>query len=298
MGQYWRIVNIDKAQALRNREGLKLWELLSNCEAEQLVDLLKVPKLRLYHFGPATVANARAKSLALTCSYFFRLLAPAVAQSVVECEAPWAGNRLITVGDYANGVPCFLSPEDVRAIAARGADESEWDLEEDAETIERNPLYAMKTEEVSDRLDTDEISVEYRGPWCEFAAYRRRWGIPLRIRRLVHLRLSAAEVGLLDRLSLPPDFGTHHGAVLRCLELKEYVRDDFIACSEYAYSLGEVLSCFTRWTDDGESGRWAGRRFDITVQQHVDDRWRDVSEEAVEWLRDSNLEPRADGKRA
>ncbi|KAK4893737.1 hypothetical protein LTR27_007984 [Elasticomyces elasticus] len=108
--------------------------------------------------------------------------------------------------------------------------------------------------------------------------------------------MDAEEVKLLDRLTRHPASTTSLQAVLRCLDLKEFVRDDVIASSEFAYSLGEVLCCFSTWTAEGVCGRWAGCRFDITVIQHVDDSRTDVSEEAVEHLEEAGLDRKTDGK--
>ncbi|KAK5731653.1 hypothetical protein LTR17_011246 [Elasticomyces elasticus] len=184
MGQYWKVLCLEKAQVLENHSGLKLWELLMNGVPEQLVDLLKVPKLRVYNFSNAAVAYAKARSidnkliaipqelvdeiltyitsgvdlinLGLTCSYFFRLLARVLTQAVVECEAPWAGRRLVTVGDYAEGIPSCVEPETIRCIVSRDIGDEYWDEGEAAEAMARNPLYHMTAEEVSDRLGIDE----------------------------------------------------------------------------------------------------------------------------------------------
>ncbi|KAK3657525.1 hypothetical protein LTR56_002299 [Elasticomyces elasticus] len=319
MGQYWKIVCLEKAQVLENHGGVKLWELLMNGVPEQLVDLLKVPKLRAYKFSNAAVASARARSidikliaipqeiideiltyitsgvdlinLGLSCSYFFRLLGPVLIQAIVESEAPWAGRRLVTVGDYAEGIPSCVEPDTIRYIVSQGMDDEYWDDEGEAdEAMARNPLYRMGAEEISDRLGMDDALR------CCGRAHRHHRST--QIRRLAYLHMNAGEVELLDRLTRHPAPTTSLQAVLRCLDLKEFVRDDVIASSEYAYSLGEVLCCFSTWTADGPCGRWAGCRFDITVSQHVDYTWTDVSEEAVEYLQGARLDRKTDGKRA
>ena len=116
--------------------------------------------------------------------------------------------------------------------------------------------------------------------------------------------------------------------MLRCLDLKEYVEDAIIASTairvrsdadiddedvdardwderdpddewSVAYSLGEVLCCFTTWSEMGTvDGGWAGCRFDITTRQHVDETWTNVSGSAVEALRSGHWDARKDGKRA
>lgn len=59
MGQYWKVVNIDKEEKLKNEGGLKLWEILSNRVAEQLVGLLMVPDLRVTAKSATDVAGYR-----------------------------------------------------------------------------------------------------------------------------------------------------------------------------------------------------------------------------------------------
>jgi len=61
MGQYWKILNIDKAQNIENHGGLKLWEILVNFTAEPLVDLPKVPQLCNFKFSEASLAAAKSK---------------------------------------------------------------------------------------------------------------------------------------------------------------------------------------------------------------------------------------------
>lgn len=43
MGQYWKLINIDRKEELHNDGGLKLWEMLMNGCLEQLVDLIRKP---------------------------------------------------------------------------------------------------------------------------------------------------------------------------------------------------------------------------------------------------------------
>ena len=61
MGRYWHIVNIDKRCQLRNRGGVKLWEILVNSEAEVLVDLLQVPQWNGFKISGAAITAAKAE---------------------------------------------------------------------------------------------------------------------------------------------------------------------------------------------------------------------------------------------
>jgi hypothetical protein len=44
MGQYWKLVNIDRREKLLNNGGLKLWEIPMNGSLEQLVELVGAEK--------------------------------------------------------------------------------------------------------------------------------------------------------------------------------------------------------------------------------------------------------------
>ncbi|KAK5112546.1 hypothetical protein LTR85_011238 [Meristemomyces frigidus] len=327
MGQYWKITNIDKAQTIGNEGGLKVKEILINGVAEPLVDLLKVPRLRRYKFTDAAVAAARLKNtssrlvalpqelidaitavvendvdiicLALTSSYFFRLLAPAVTEAVIRDEAPWAGDRIICVGDYANGAPAGLFTDDELAeITARCPMESEHYLGADGVTIEtrqseedkefamRNPLYSMETQVVNDAV-SDNAVIADRNP------IRRRRNDPVqRVRRLRNRRLSVDEMQMLDRLLHPSHQTPRQEVILRNLTTKEYVLDSAVAGQVNAYGLGEVLCTHTQWGEGSshdqrlrrKEGEWAGCRFDIATMREVDGSWTDVSEKALREL--------------
>lgn len=47
MGQYWKMVNVDKAERVRmSNRGLKMWEILASGGTGALVKLLTVPRSR------------------------------------------------------------------------------------------------------------------------------------------------------------------------------------------------------------------------------------------------------------
>ncbi|KAK5705467.1 hypothetical protein LTR97_002585 [Elasticomyces elasticus] len=315
MGIYWKVFALNKRQSLLQHSFLKFIEILMNNAAEPLVDILKVPELRMYTVNNAAVAIARARgmdsnlialpqelidliisyvtadedliNLGLASSFFFRLLAPVLTKAVAKTEAPWAGQRIITASDWGCGIPSCVPKETIRRIASEGMSKEEWSPGQNAEAKRSYYLYNMKALEITDCIGVSD---------CRCGA--RLHQPTNQIRRLAHLRMSADDVALLGRLTCPPAPHAPYQAVLRCVDLKEFVRDDVIASSEYPYSLGEVLCCFTAWSDGGHA-RWAGRRCDITSLQHVEDSWKDVSEEAVSHLEDEGKDWRVTGgKRA
>lgn len=234
--------------------------------------------------------------LSLTCFYFFRLLGSEFQRILAEDSAPWAGNRLICVGDYADGL-------DVGGICT--SDELR-QFKEDKETYHNNPLFCIPENRVmctvdefanadQDRLKRDDV----RHPGA--------------LEQRVKEKLSFDGLKLFNRLAAiakrPQSSADDHGkhaAVLRNLTVKQYVRDDAIAESDYAYSLGEVVAVFTEWTGDGSGltdldgqGEWAGHRFDIATMTDVSDEgWTDVSDLAIVNLRKGTDEERKSGRRA
>ncbi|KAG8168453.1 hypothetical protein KVR01_001202 [Diaporthe batatas] len=323
MGQYWKFVNIDRKERLRNTGGLKLWEMLMNGCFEQLVDLLQKPKWIALSSGTQVQAKSRSDAstlltlprevidmivhelcsdspeslicLSLTCAWFFRLLGLEFQKILAADSAPWAGHRLIFVGDYADGL-------DLGDICTS---EELQHFEKCQEKWGDNPLYCMPEGIMRTRNEHTDAG----GGWYEdgTGANTRR---PGDLEELVKERLMLNDLSLFNRLAnlaRRPHLTTGHGAaVLRNLTAKQYVRDKAIAESDYAYSLGEVVAVFTTWTDDPSGlggldaqGLWAGHRFDIaTIADVSEDGWTDVSELAVENLMKSTEREKKDGKRA
>ena len=55
--------------------------------------------------------------LALTCTYFFRLLANNMQDAFIEDTAPRAGDRLVFLGEYTQGAPPgILTDEENQAV--------------------------------------------------------------------------------------------------------------------------------------------------------------------------------------
>lgn len=235
--------------------------------------------------------------LSLTCVYFFRLLGPEFQRVLAHDNAPWAGHRLIIVGDYADGL-------DLGGICTR--DELR-QFKEDEKNYGDNPLYRMNESEMCTRQGLTKV----RRRWAAAGDIRRPGELEQRVKeKLIFngLALFNRLAGLARRPQLTTDSDYHgqHAAVLRNLTAKQYVRDEVIAESDYAYSLGEIVAIFTTWTNDGSGlmgldgqGLWAGGRFDITTMADVSgDGWTDVSKLALENLRKATGREKKDGKRA
>lgn len=84
--------------------------------------------------------------------------------------------------------------------------------------------------------------------------------------------------------------------VLRNLTAKEYVIDEVIAKSNYAFSLGQVIVVSSLWSDRsdglarlGGKGKWAGHRFDIaSIRDVAGEGWEDVTSHAMKLLEDGS----------
>ena len=233
-------------------------------------------------------------TLAITCTYFFRLIGPSLRKPLLREAAPWAGDRLIFLGDYADSVP---------DIVKNGDDwTGPW------------PREPPQDEDYGDELNEDEELL-----------FNLKEGYPPRPQKAAYVTNVCYRIGdnmpdqaLFDRLlpllkgqwAIDAEPGAQDSTsparkepgeyVLRNLNAREYVRDSVLANSEYAYSLGEVVCTHIHWTDDssgtadlGVHGRWAGHRFDIVrLTEFAAEEWVDVSESALD-----NLVNGLDGQR-
>lgn len=215
--------------------------------------------------------------LSLSCSYFFRLLASEVQAHLIEDAAPWAGDRLIYIGAEVSSYPYGIATDE---------EQHEW---------ERHGAKAMY------RLADASLAEQMRFEGDERAAER-----PRTLMRRVQQRLTDSDRGLLKRLLKRRELSSKDPSsspVLRNLTTKQYIRDEAIANSDHAFSLGEVIVTFALWFDSdsptrlSHKGEWAGHRFDIATLADVAEGWTDVSATAVNNL-EKIEEPRKNGRRA
>jgi hypothetical protein len=294
MGQYWKILDIDRREELPNKNGLKLWEIVNSDTAQQLVHLLARPTFLqcneiLYQESagaarPATegsgvssnigrltklpnelfiiltgfLTDSDAIILGLTCRALWLNMQARVQEALIADAARWSGHRIITLGDYADALPPNMLTE---------AEETElrhFSFGAEAET----KLLHMAVECLLDPTDA---------------------------------RLLRTLTGSLYNFADDED-----GYVLRNLSQHEYVRGNALVelCGIKAklqqpfiqpVGFGELLAMNTQWTDDPSGtigpmkGRWAGDRFDIVLMKTLEREgtggtWRDISEDAVNML--------------
>ena len=293
MAQYWELVNVDKRAELQNGGNFNFWEYLANTPTDQLVRLL-----RKYHWVRFRVSSRRVQAskgqagttallvrlpqevidrivhfvledrsgvaivcLSLTCSYFFCVLASVVQDAIRHDRAPWAGDRIVFAGDSgAFGGTSWVLNFVTEQIAAEGKYVG-WHRRRQYQAPRSIEVYGALLSRVRNCLKRDKASLR-------------------RFRRL--LPLLTAEPSHIRHGNRKP--------VLRNLTTKEYVRDEALAESDFAYSLGEVVMVQTISTYSskdvarlGMQAKWAGHRFDISVMEDViGDEWTDVSDGALQ----------------
>ena len=245
-------------------------------------------------------------ALGLTCSHFFRLLAPQMQSALVTDAAPWVGDRLIFVGDYADGVPPGIATD--AEIPSRRDPKETSDSEDEGEGYrDPNPLYNLGEDlVVGDDDGIEKFEAQYaedtalgqafigrdtkafqhaRGAVkTDFFGVRRSALVRNILDRITASPTEAEDIALLDRLlamlqnfSNDPRAAGPSSKVLQNLTTKEYIREDQIVGEDRSCGLGEAICIRTQWPADptgrehlGYEDEWAGNRFDIGTLKDVE----------------------------
>ncbi|KAI1391560.1 uncharacterized protein F4822DRAFT_442506 [Hypoxylon trugodes] len=284
--QDFKLVNVDKWMNLE-RGASMAGELNYNGEPEALISLLTIPDLvdtlasesqlirtRKHNITsqlvrlPQEVLDAITAelrdpisllSLAITCSYLWRVLLPRVRKAITTIKAPWAGDRLVFVGSSAEGVP--KGCEDYEE-ARLGEFHENSDL---PEYPDNNPLY------------------------CDITAIVQR---PLPMEKQFE---DCPDTQLLMRLyqTLRRYPESKLPGVLRNLTKRQYVLDTKVAQDCWPCNLGQFVICLTEWETNGcdaiGTGDWAGDRIDIRSTDNISEGWTDISEKIVAHMADNYL---------
>lgn len=322
MGQYWKILDIDRREILPNGNGLKLWQIVNSNTTQQLVHLLARPtflqqevadgtRSLTVRAGPTSnvgrfrqlpneilititgfLVDLDAILLGLTCKAMWLSMHARLQEALVTDAAPWSGHRIITLGDYADVHPPNM---------LTGAEETELrqfyfenkrdddDENDEGQSLELGALY-------------DYVSEKY--------AEAKR-GL---LRLAVEAFLDPTEAALLRTLVRPlyNFIDDEDGYVLRNLSQHEYVRGNALVelCGGKDKSsqpfvepigFGQLIALRTQWTDDPSGtigplkGDWAGDRLDIVLTKTLQregrgEVWRDVSKDAVSMLNETMLD--------
>ncbi|KAK3719242.1 hypothetical protein LTR37_004461 [Vermiconidia calcicola] len=347
MDQYWKLINIDKRCSLLNNHGVKLVTILSSGEPEQLIKLLSIPSRPAPRLSEAAFAAAKTRSsrsrlialpqeliiiivsylinttpaedtlcLALSCAYFFRLLAPSMRSALATDTAPWAGDRLVLVGDYAEDVPSRIHPDEVEGWRRElEAECTMADHDSEEQFGRQSPLYNLDWRGIVSDEDagieeegSPDPRLPFKGLWNRKPSGQdmfglRRGALARNVRKRMWATSSSAQNedavtddNLLDRvLELLKPAGTPRPAtdrVLRNLTTRQYVRESELAAEGFENCLGEVICVLAQWapySSGTDKAAWAACRFDITS---LDDlrknggEWEDTSEKAVDLLQE------------
>ena len=313
MGQYWTILNVDRQKKLRNRSGLKLWEIVNSDTPQQLVPLLARPTFfqrkvlsdqesadaphsattpkglvsNIGRFGKLPnevfiiitgfLTDFDALFLGLTCRIMWQTLQTRIQEALIANAAPWSGHRIFTPGDYSETHPPNMLTK------AEETELTTFCFDEEEQIPEMVLLYSYACNNYA--------KVEPNNPSLA-----------------LDISLDPPDAALLRAL-IGPLFGFVHdegGYVLRNLSKHEYVRGNALVelCNSTTKSqqpfiqpvgFGEVIVLRTQWTDDPSGamgsmkGHWAGDRFDIVPlktleRENKDGTWKDVSEDEVDML--------------
>ena len=209
--------------------------------------------------------------LALTCSYFFRMLAARVQLALKAEAAPWAGDRLMLIGDRARSEPAnLLTPQDIESVNSklRAHLQPGWRLFVLAQLFRRAGPNSTPSRMRSNRS-------------CLF-------GLSY---------LDGSESAQYDRLLniIRQDTGNTNW-ILRNHTLKHYVSEAALKKYRSRYMLEDVIFGFASWSDPvaasycdaRDYGIWSGHCVDITTLEDLKGHalnsmeWKDVSESAIE----------------
>nr|OQO20212.1 hypothetical protein B0A51_13648 [Rachicladosporium sp. CCFEE 5018] len=282
MGQWWKLINVNKKVECRNRDHLEVllrvlrlrkvrtpaWPIAGLPDSSIGAFIVLPPEL----VSAITVLLDRQAivCLALTSSYFYRLLISSFRQAVIALTPAWAGDRIVHIGDYAESSPPTC-PEFVCQPYKWTPQLSE--AEQAKGEAAANPLYHLVPERQSDGAQVYGSSVSpLEALMYEFT--EEDYDLCQR---------------LIEQLTLPASGPADN--VLRNLDLREYVRLEVLPQSDDIEDLGHLIEVYITWTDShsrvhdrvGCKGPWAGCRLDIIDTVDFEERhgWKNVTEKAL-----------------
>jgi hypothetical protein len=204
-------------------------------------------------------------------------------QATSEESAPWAGHRLICVGDYLKNedIPHGLLTSEEQEELNRGVLEEDEYYPESAE-LSMYTLADIRFPVPKRKKPRDDFSF-YLGFRSRVRTMRINWDVFTDIVKWLDDKSN------IDRSK--PDKGDDHELILRNLTKRQYVRQNFTSTA-----LGTVLLARICWSSDPSCamgydgheltrGVWAGDRFDITTLDRLEEDvstpgvWTDVSKE-------------------
>ncbi|KAI7826430.1 hypothetical protein BX661DRAFT_184013 [Kickxella alabastrina] len=284
MGQYWRLVCLDKRQATGSYG--KLGEFIFDGSSPRYIARMLT---RGIYYIPDRPLSARPISehttnvgsvieslpdivldtimlhlpvvdvwcFALTCYRTLEIGRRNLARyfNFKEGNRVWAGCRIICVGDYIEDYP----PGVLTAS-------------EEAELSEKN-LFRLADDFGEDCSYEDPMS-----SFCERVLFSGHYGL-------------ARE--LLPKYKIMSQQDKSY--ILRNLTTKEYVRAEAFHDTLAKFNIGDLILSRICWSSDDSvamvnnvdihRGLWAGHRLDVSTKDTVDDTWKDATDKSYEWVK-------------
>ncbi|KAG5959227.1 hypothetical protein E4U57_000837 [Claviceps arundinis] len=337
MGQYWKIAALDSKKVLY-KSHVKLGEFLCGTRGgEDLERVLAVPVVPTYHDSRLENVKSRHSAadvgtmdrepgsfsqfpteihrlifeqcyddglrsvifLGATSQYFWSIAREYVLRDFMQPLGVWAGQQLITVGDYVevDDYPpgLFATEEDKEALLKRRPEDDDesvnefYELPAEQQTLtlyER--IYRSFTElprashifsivdryySILDDLDQDPCFQTVKDVW-----YMKRDDFYPRDEVWILRNLTTQQYVRREPLELEP--GLAHGPFVRGIGFGSVVLSRISWSSDNSTALNDPTGRIHR-------GLWAGHRFDITTMTRHEkltagQNWTDVTEEVVE----------------
>ena len=237
-----------------------------------------------------------------------------IRELLLQAIAPWAGGRIICVGDYGDDLPeGVISESEQQKLRELAGLDSESDESEshnsESNNSERNNPERNNPESNNSKSDEPETGNQaaqfnlyhiagstFRSAGRGFELdYKRIWGLSLKESRVVHQIIEQRE-----------GYHWEKGWVLMNLSKKEYVKSKTASSilpkmkATDARCFGQFVLLRVCWSSDNTSvmessqgplnrGVWAGDRFKIVTaavfETRTSSEWKDVSVEVTVWLK-------------
>ncbi|KAF5020122.1 hypothetical protein F66182_7854 [Fusarium sp. NRRL 66182] len=307
MHDHWKLINIQKRERLDYDNVRMPDESLSVYGAgAQLMSLLRNPAWLTFEIPDQLIRKSKLESsaspliampqeiinmvtreidesgdddamvcLALTCGYFFRLLANTMQKKLLNEMGRWAGDRLINLNNLAEVPRGIMSPEEEAEVGDIFTNKA-FDKgvpRKHAWNVELNPWHPWPT------LDDIPIREIFHAEGLLIQSARATLEKHKDYESIDRFHL------FLDFIALPPARLTYEQRmpVIRNIDKKEYFRCDHLASfHEFISNVGEAIAgyCSLKGESDGSTVArpWVGDRFDITHAVRVEGpEWKEVT---------------------
>ncbi|KAI6775236.1 hypothetical protein HG530_001994 [Fusarium avenaceum] len=307
----FKFINLDKGEHTQEGDPQHMKNVVVT--ADNLVSLLRKPEWVEFKINPANMHFSKEKNrdncklmclpqemidkicknlvnegngaavicLALSNSYFFRLLGGDLQKLLAGNAGKWAGDRVVFASDLARGIAEGIgSPEE----------EAEWWANR------YTSLTELKTTEIKPYVDK-----KARLPKTAPEIFAVPGEFIIDAKAIMNMKRDHKGIALLDSVLLilqqPLDVPYQQKPpILRNLDTKEFVRaDGCVGLNHREASLGEALMAFTCFVGDHSwkpnNLRWIGHRFDISPAKSIEgeEGWVDVTRQATDGIKYNDI---------